>query len=336
MLPAFVWTEKQNGVVRRAVVRLSWRRPPVSGEAQAQAADTAGCWYSSGEGELLGVVLAAEGRVADDYGPQRGYISTWGADPIRSNVDRADRPVEGFGLQNIVMHDRTPVRADMPPLTNPEDAGLHRAVEEFQTTVDLATYVPLYDPLQDAWWVDVDIEPGRVATPYVRLGLVRYQPNAIEGMHVSQPTHIGFALVPKRSVDVAVLPKDKSTKRWPVRVVVRGRFGVVDGGSGGNVSTLERITGATRPTFKLTIFKDRSIFGGGEEPIVQTNSDGAAAPSGDVLWDTTVFLPHNPRGVRHHVFVEEVDVMQPANPELHEGGAQIETGPRFMARVRIQ
>lgn len=336
MLPAFVWTEKQSGVLRRAVVRLSWRRPRVSSKAQAQTIDTTGCWYSSGEGELLGVVLATAGHHGDDYGPQRDYISAWGADPIRSNAIRTDRPSDGFGSQNIVLGDRELVQAEMPPVTNPEDAGLSRPPQAYRTDVDLATYMPKYDPVQDAWWVDVDIEPGRAATPYVRLGLVRYQPNAIDGMHVSQPSHIGFALVPKRSLEVVVLPRDRATKLWPIRVVVRGPFGVIDGDAGAKGAALERITSAVRPTFKLVVSRDKSIFGGGEEPIVQTDSDGAPPPIGDILWETTLLLPHNPRGLRHHVFVEEVDLMLPANPELYEDGEVLETGPRFMARVAVE
>jgi hypothetical protein len=218
VLPLFRWepeTEPEQPVAtrrkRRAGVRIYLERP----------------WYSSGEGELLGVLLAPGGN---DTQPMRHPVSQWGADPVwlsapvakRAMFLELDNLLRAFGVDDRP-GDALPV---VPPATLPLGIG--------GPQVTVLGYRPLYSKARQMWYVDVAIDPGSTFWPFVRLAVARYQPDSIPGCHLSEPVRCDFVqLTPERTTSVS------RTDVRHVRVVVSGPIGVREPPPGTGTSLVE-------------------------------------------------------------------------------------------------
>lgn len=172
-------------------------------------------WYSSGEGELLAVLVAPGGV---DVRAER-YVSQWGADPVwlSSEVDRRAMLLEFDTLMRTLGLDDRPgdARPVAPPVTMPygEVAG--------SPPVTVLGYQPRFNVERGLWYVDVAIDPGDRFWPFVRLAVARYQPDSVDGCHLSQPVRCDFVqLLPERTASVS------RTDARHVRVVVSGPVGV--------------------------------------------------------------------------------------------------------------
>lgn len=149
--------------VRRSGVRVWLARP----------------WYSSGDGELLGVVLGT------GTGAPAGTVSLWGRDPISSSpaITAGERPplleaahVLVEGLSGVVVpRTARPVTGAVPvPLVDANDAPAL-----------VFGYQPEYDERTGRWFVDVALEDTPQLWPFVRLAVARYQPSSIPGCELS-------------------------------------------------------------------------------------------------------------------------------------------------------
>ena len=150
--------------VRRSGVRIWLRRP----------------WFSSGDGELLGVVLSGAG------GEPADSISLWGRDPIYQGapVKAGAQPpllepvhllLQALGGQSARRAAR-PVLAPTPvPLV--DLAGPPTAV--------VFGYEPEYHEERGMWFVDVALDDTPVLWPFVRLAVARFQPTSIAGATLS-------------------------------------------------------------------------------------------------------------------------------------------------------
>ncbi|MBI2708530.1 MAG: hypothetical protein HYX34_02385 [Actinobacteria bacterium] len=194
VLPTFRWSGRGtswNPSTKRSGLRIYLERP----------------WWSSGDGELLGVVLwpgpppGAALPMPDAYKP----VSTmWGFDPLFA----------GPGLAPF------PSAADFP-LASSVVTGL--PLPDIGAGVDVAAHRVAFDPQRDLWYCDVDIDTGlrtrgaRAYWPFIRLALARYQPQSLTGGYLSPVVLADFAqLAPDRAVSV--------TGTGPTRVVtVTGR-----------------------------------------------------------------------------------------------------------------
>ena len=211
VLPLLRWnvgTEPEQPVAlrsrRQAGVRIYLERP----------------WYSSGGGELLGVLLAPGGF---DTGLEN-FVSQWGADPIwrSSEVARRGMLLQFDNLMATLGLDNRPgdARPVAPPVTMSYDAvpGAPR--------VTVLGYEPQYNEERGLWYVDIAIDPGDEFWPFVRLAVARYQPDSVDGCHLSQPVKCDFVqLLPERTASVS------RTDMRHVRVVVSGPVGTRGGGA---------------------------------------------------------------------------------------------------------
>jgi hypothetical protein len=223
IIPAFVWRETRVADDRgaavsanqRTVVRLRFRRP----------------WFSSGEGERLGVILGPP-EIFDDRkrgilaslfgGPSltprhelESYVTRWGADPIgQGNVPATDyMPLEAFPDAFCEDTEAGPsaksgamrVPKVVMPLPNTElDEALAAGAAPTKNTVEVAllAFEPRFDLSDETWYVDVEIATGGVPNCFVRFGLVRYQPASLPGLEVSEPTTVMVQILPERDVRV--------------------------------------------------------------------------------------------------------------------------------------
>ena len=183
IIPTFDWTEeiKNDGVFRtRGGNSL---RVYMSGD-----------WFSSGEGELLGVVLAHGPQVAPSDGLNNDekiallsqaapvppdtlkvLVTRWGADPIR---------ITGAVHQTPTVHHFPAATARATDLTLDEHPAIP-ATEPFWG-VAVAGHPVAYDNERKLWYCDVVIDAGPSYFPFVRLALARYQPCSVAGTELSR------------------------------------------------------------------------------------------------------------------------------------------------------
>jgi hypothetical protein len=158
-------------------------------------------WYSSGDGELLGVVLASNvdasaPTVLAENDPLRNFVSQWGADPLRASA----------GTNGLL----APAHFTNALNANPTGGDFQTAALSLEERPDeepaftVAPHAVGYDETRRLWYCDVEIDPGASYFPFVRLALARYQPNSIAGAHLSRVVQADFIqLAPGRSATVA-------------------------------------------------------------------------------------------------------------------------------------
>jgi len=144
-------------------------------------------WFSSGEGELLGVVVGST-KVADqpfaNLPPELvGYVSQWGQDPILdSTLPRSVMHAGAFGARVATYEFELP------------EAGRSMVV---------AAHRVHYDFDRRLWYADLEIDSGASYNPFVRLALVRVQPYSVGGCALSEVVHTQYAqLMPTREIQL--------------------------------------------------------------------------------------------------------------------------------------
>ncbi|WP_203335738.1 hypothetical protein [Nocardioides limicola] len=215
VLPLFRWDfgeEPEQPMARRHVrrtgVRIYLERP----------------WFSSGDGELLAVLLAPGGddEIGEPPEDESGfpYVSKVGQDPVWHSAPVPRRAMTRLQLDNLLrfagIDDRpAPGRPCAPPETLP------------LTTINGAPqvvavgYRPQFNEERGLWYVDVALDPGATFWPFVRLAVARYQPSSVPGCHLSAPVRCDFVqLPPERTVSVS------RTDASHARVVVSGPIGL--------------------------------------------------------------------------------------------------------------
>jgi hypothetical protein len=186
-------------------------------------------WYSSGNGELLGVVLYSTEKFSppskespkgdgkggiNDFQIEKGigsktmfeslgsllgsgkveipeqmqaYVTQWGLDPI--------------WLSAPTPSDNSPRAANFrePAIVMPS-VSLEEVDPKQRFTV--VGYEPKYDEERQLWYCDIEMDPGASYYPFVRLALVRLQPDSLKDAqtgkdvycsHVSQSTFCQLA-----------------------------------------------------------------------------------------------------------------------------------------------
>lgn len=168
-------------------------------------------WWTSGEGELLGVVTWPRAEEPDppdledpqdpskDADPRRPYVSQWGQDPI-------------FGSPGLVH--RYPRLASLPDAVETNGTTLV-TLEELDSSithpVNVAGHVVGFDTERKLWFCDITLAPGAAYSPIVRLALARYQPSSLPHAHLSRVVLADFVqLAPNRFATVAFDDADDS------------------------------------------------------------------------------------------------------------------------------
>jgi hypothetical protein len=183
IIPSFDWKEerKDDGVFR-------------SRGGNSLRVYMSGDWFSSGEGELLGVVLAHGPLVVPSDGLNNNekmtllgqaapvppdtlkiLVTRWGADPIR---------ITGAVHQTPTVHHFPAATARGTDLILDEHPVLP-TTEPFWG-VAVAGHPVAYDSERKLWYCDVVIDAGPSYFPFVRLALARYQPCSVAGTELSR------------------------------------------------------------------------------------------------------------------------------------------------------
>ncbi len=224
VLPLFRWDETEEPEqpfgrrrVRRPGLRIYLDRP----------------WNSSGDDELLAVLLAVGGDDNPVYPlPKENtaegfpFASKWGSDPIWNAPGVLARAVTLAELDDAMsltgFDDQVEAgRPVAPPAALPlplVGTGLENAPE---TVPILAVgYRPQFSTERQLWFVDIAFDARATFWPFVRLAVARYQPESVVGAHLSTPVRIDqVQLAPERTASVA------RTDDTHARVVVSGLAG---------------------------------------------------------------------------------------------------------------
>ncbi|HET7474946.1 MAG TPA: hypothetical protein VFJ97_02860 [Dermatophilaceae bacterium] len=194
---------------------------PTMGWSQAQEGDTAVSrrrgggvrvwmgrgWWSSGAGELLGVVVGSD--VISPKGADYPFVSLVGQDPTRASAPLRNLRAASFRGDPVVATGVELVGAPVGPVT-------------------VVAFEPRYDASTRRWFCDVDIDTGTAYQPFLRLSLVRYQPVSLSHCAVSGVVLADIVQpVPDRTATVTTGADDPLTRTvtvaGPSYTAVRGR-----------------------------------------------------------------------------------------------------------------
>ena len=167
------------------------------------------------------------------------FVSRWGADPIRagSGLEGPLMPARAFADYDVALDltacassdaayeaaldgDR-PIYVARARMPLPRRSGEPKAAPVRFLPVGILAYVPRFDVEQECWYVDVAIDSLGAVEPFVRLGLVRYQPRAPVDLQVSQPIVEWAQILPERTLRASV-GRSLNGRLWPVHVDVSG------------------------------------------------------------------------------------------------------------------
>jgi hypothetical protein len=163
-------------------------------------------WYSSGAGELLGVVIWPVRLTDDERKRLKSFVSQAGADPIVGSSGAVDLIRESFGTAGITWGERLQLPLGLLP----------------GERVDVAGHEVHYDAERKLWYCDISFDAtlARSAEAYgafVRLALVRFQPQSVLGQELSRPVTTEFMQVtPDRSAVATYDPHDPGVVRLAV------------------------------------------------------------------------------------------------------------------------
>ncbi|MGB8385144.1 MAG: hypothetical protein WCG47_28540 [Dermatophilaceae bacterium] len=198
--------------VRYVVPTFGWDR--VTSSDQHRSVRTGGGlrvyldrpWYSSGDGQRLGVALATS--AVDPHNPAdrvawKPYITQWGQDPIWSSTPLAPLPA----LKHF------------PQATETEPSvSLDSPLGDTSRNIGVAGNAVAYDDVRGLYYCDITVDP-QTATymPFIRLALVAYQPHALVDAKVSRVVLTDVAqLTPERILTITSDPARSGTWTWAI------------------------------------------------------------------------------------------------------------------------
>lgn len=164
-------------------------------------------WNVTGDGEQLGVVVfpdVATGNAALAARDGRlDLVTRWGSDPLEETT-----PLAPAHLTPGRFARRDQATTKTIPLLDAKAGGKGLSIVGHKVE---------FDPARELWSSDVDILIPETQWPFVRLGLVRYQPKSINGRLISRVVKTDFCQLPPSRK--AVL---RRVGQFGVKVVVSG------------------------------------------------------------------------------------------------------------------
>ncbi len=217
-----------------AIARVSpgWRLsgPTVAGSSTVKVARTGNYlrvylerpWFSSGDGELLGVVIAPKSfnTPVPPPDPMSRLVTLMGTDPISLTDPALKLPTSPRSMGGLAAVPAVPGRSkypNPPVLYVPEDPV---------TPYPVVPYPVSFDEVSGLWYADIALNFSASQAPppgyFVRLALVRFQPYSLSGYEVS---NVALATFTQPVVDRAVTVLEKSPTVLKVTVSGPGYHG---------------------------------------------------------------------------------------------------------------
>jgi photosystem II stability/assembly factor-like uncharacterized protein len=293
-------------------------------------------WWSSGGGELLGVLLWHGPGSTGVTAPNQTiapFVTMAGSDPVHGSPSIPLR--YSLTTQNF-------------PLAVATQAGT--TIEELPTTlrfdndklVDVAGHTVQFDAARDLWFSDVEVDLGQNYWPFVRLALCRFQPDSINRSLPDGSTIVGANLNDDAYIsrvilaDFMQLAPDRTavvtkTLTSPVQIGVTLTglsYTSVDAGTGQSSSTpgpslafltLEQELGTFSSDLAWQPVTDSS-----NNPIVVEMASTQQA-NGQTTWNASIVLP--PTGGTFRLVIEEYEVYPTDMPTSTNASGASPGGP---------
>jgi hypothetical protein len=268
VLPTFGWERQETTNVKTEVrfgngLRVYLNRP----------------WYSSGEGELLGVVLWPEVAPPPSDAQREAnkeLVTQWGLDPLWDAGSLEPVPSTG----SFAATART---------------ALGLTIDESSQAVDVAGYKVGYDTERRLWYCDIEFSDVPAYTPFVRLALARYQPSSIPGVELSHVVLADFAqLAPDRSASLVLDPATATQAR------------LIVGGLAPSGPTESTVT-VTVETRVSAIGSDLGWTPAALDVALATEDTPAPSQPESVLWSGTISFAAEPQPGEFRVVVREFE-----------------------------
>ncbi|MFO1100738.1 MAG: hypothetical protein U1E81_21395 [Xanthobacteraceae bacterium] len=300
----------------------------------------------------------------DDLGPGGAWVTRWGADPIRQRgqargwllskdnfphvvTDPADftrspdKPIpDALLVKNVLMP--VPADADAQPVGAPPSGTSSPQPPGGFMLVSLVTYTPRFNAEQENWYVDIDMSPCEAVYPFVRLGLVRFQPHAPRNLQVSEPVVEWAQIMPERTASATASKQTIDGKpKVVVTAVVEGAF---SGPSGPSSSTSPEQAPQMHFTLLRRQASDDDHLPGAEMGYLAPEVISPSCGDGCITWSAVFKIDqeiYDHATDRLSIFVEEFDRLRPASyPDEPRYDTRrdtnfVDTGPRFTARLML-
>lgn len=285
-------------------------------------------------------------RFEERYLPGIGkFLTRWGSDPVEDFPSAGWRdwkvPLEVFadfeltGAQTMVSartdagyaaNLRLPI-AEF--LDEPDPAKKQDSRQRF-LTVDLLTYEPRFDPATERWYVDITLDPGPMLTPFLRLGVCRYQEHAPRDLQLSYPAE-PFQLQIPTARSAYVVRQNGADGEATVEVMVEGP---ASGETG--------IDGRLQDAFVLTRMNVHLVGRRLSDHVVVVTAQHRVAPiaegRGTTGWRCAFTVPSelatNPE-LAFEVHVEEQAYRAAASPDLDNPDRMGDPSPRFLCTLKV-
>jgi hypothetical protein len=148
-------------------------------------------WHTTGVGERLGVLVFNAGNTPPTTAPAQRHVTHWGSDPLELGPS-ANSP------HPFLRPDAFPAAKEVLPSVRLREFG---DLDPASYGVTVVGHEVRFDAGRDLWYADVELKLPDVAFPFVRFGLVRFQPVSVPKCHVSSVVHADFArLLPTRTL----------------------------------------------------------------------------------------------------------------------------------------
>jgi hypothetical protein len=191
---------------------------------------------------------------------------------------------------------------------------------------------------QELWYADIAIDALDVDSPFMRLGLVRYQPHAPRKLQVSEPVVEWIQILPERTVTAVA-----DYRGTDVVFTIKTKGPASKRGVNEN---RPQASPAQRPLVRMMLLR-RTVDAdeAASSEIVRESFEASSEPvPGGLEWTQEFKLPaeefHKP-GISWSIFVEEVERLRPATYpdepryETLKDSIFAETGPRFSAKLGL-
>jgi hypothetical protein len=276
VLPTFGWGQKTEG---------TWSFSTRGGGGLRVYLDRP--WFSSGEGELLGVVMwqcspPPGGTFTPFEAPDflKPYVTQWGMDPL---WDAPPPPSQA-----------TPLLDDFRnAVANETGLSLEELSQVPNVPLAVAGHSVGYDNDRKLWFCDIELDAGVAYFPFIRLALARFQPKSLAGAHLSRVVLADFAqLVPDRSASIAFDSFDPTLVNLAVAGLTFNQ----------TPQPLVQVTLEAQPA--------GSIGDLAWVPVSTSVITATQGPGGITLWTAAIALPA-PRGSRpFRLRIEEFEIYQ--------------------------
>ncbi|MBB3643873.1 hypothetical protein FHX14_000032 [Rhizobium sp. BK619] len=316
-------------------------------------------WYSSGEGEMLGIVLPSSADIGgaalpfvsdDEYGPIGPYVSRWGGDPIRLDYAPLTSPLtpENFGWSKSASAAMNPGRLTgiLVPVQIPAPPGAEEPLTVL-TKADLLTYAPRFDVDREQWFVDLNLKAPETPNLFARLGLVRYQEQAMsKELQVSEPVTVWTQLLPERTLSASVTENDGVVDIYTcVSGVAHKDVRIPKAPDGVDTTPLSKLR---QPTVRFRLVHESAESG----VLRRINLGNEPVPPLRIA-DSQTKWEHNFKFVMKdihalgagavYVYAEEIESFMPATyavepvyiQDIFDADTLIDSGPRFAARLEL-